>query len=119
MNAALRFFVVFNALLLCLVAFAGCRRVDIREIEISTPGVRCEACADIVREALSGFSGVDPDRITVDTANGVTRLVYDSMKLALKNIEFAIIAAGFDANELPADPEARAQLPVECRAHAD
>jgi hypothetical protein len=43
------------------------------------------------------------------------------MKLAIKNLEFGIAAAGYDVRTLPyaipADPKAREALPEGCRNH--
>lgn len=105
--------------MLMLLMATACRQVDVRETTIATPGVGCPACADRVRQALAGISGIDHGRLLVDYTNGVTRVTYDSMRLGLKNLEFAIIAAGYDANELAAREKARAALPAECREHSD
>lgn len=111
---------LLSGLLFLGIAFsAGCRRTDVRVVEVATPGVRCERCADKVMRALKALPGIDPGESEVDLSQGVTRVRYDSMQLALKNIEFAITGAGFDANTYPADAEARAALPPECREHVD
>ena len=54
-------------------------------------------------------------KVSFDLAAGVTVVVYDSMILARKNVEMGINQAGFDANELPANQQAQAALPPECR----
>jgi len=40
---------------------------------------------------------------------------YDNVRLGRRNIEVAIRNAGFAVNDLPANEEARAKLPAECR----
>ncbi len=94
---------------------AGCRLSDVRTVNIKVPGIRNEACAQRARQSLSQFRAIDPGRLNFDFAAGTVSVTYDSMQLALKNIELAINQAGFDANELPADPAARAALPPECK----
>jgi hypothetical protein len=42
-------------------------------------------------------------------------VTYDALKLGIKNIEYVIAGAGFDANDTPAPKEAREALPAECR----
>ena len=64
------------------------------------------------------LKGIDLEMIVFDRAAGTLTLRYESMILAHKNIEHAIIAAGFDANELTSTDEARRALPPECRGPA-
>lgn len=96
-----------------LLIVAGCRVRDIRTVEIAVPQLRGEECAQILHRALAGLGGVDPQSLHFD--HGKVMVTYDSMKLALKNIEYAIAAQGFQANEVPADPAARNALPERCQ----
>jgi len=103
---------------LALVILAGllvvsCRQQDVREVVIKVPGVKNQACAKIIQDTFMlqpGIVSVRPDfqkrEITVK---------YNSMVIALKNIEFTIAAAGFDANDTRARTNAVAALPPECR----
>lgn len=118
MHAFRRFFLTVAGGFLC-VALAGCRLTDVRVTDVQTPDIRCETCAMRIYAALEALPGLDPQRIEIDLEARTVRVVYDSMRLALKNIEFAIVNAGYAANALPADPEARAALPPECREHTD
>ena len=52
---------------------------------------------------------------TPDYEKRTVSVTYDTTKLAIKNIEFVIAGVGFDANDIPAKPEARKALPAECR----
>ena len=88
---------------------------DVRTFVVQLPGVRNEASAQRVRQALAPFKVIDSDKLIFNFTAGTLSVTYDSMQLARKNIELAIAQAGFDANELPADPAARAALPPECR----
>jgi len=103
------------SLLLSVLFLAGCRLSDVRVVEIRAPGVRNEACAQRVRQALAQFRVIDQEKLKFDFATGTVSVTYDSMQLARKNIELAIAQAGFDANEIPADRAARDALPPECR----
>ena len=91
---------------------AGCRQKDYRTAQVRVPNVINEACEKRVRNALAPLKGIEMNLVGV--TNGVLYVRYDSMQLGLKNIEHAVKDAGFDANEFPADPEARAKLPKEC-----
>jgi hypothetical protein len=62
------------------------------------------------RKFLDGILSVTPD-----VENETVTVRYDSEKLAIKNVEFIVSGTGFDANELPANPKARARLPKDCQ----
>ena len=101
-----------SASVVALALAAGCRQKDYRTAKVSVPNVINEACEKRVRDALAPLKGIDMSLVGV--TNGVLYVPYDSMQLGLKNIEHAVKDAGFDANEFPADPAARAKLPKEC-----
>ncbi len=103
---------ILSACLLIAAVAPGCRQKDFRVREVRVPNVINEACEKRVRDAIAPLKGVDMK--SLDFKNGVLTVRYDSMMLGIKNIEHAIKDAGFDANEFPADPAARAKLPKEC-----
>lgn len=115
MKANLLLLTVAGALSVC---GGGCRRTDYRTVIIQTPSVVNEACALRVTEQLKRLHGIKFDSVSFDFEDGTLKLDYNSMVLARKNIEMAITAAGFDANELKADPQAAGNLPPECREPA-
>ena len=97
-----------------LLTFAvSCRLRDIRTVTIEVPRLRGEECAQRLHRVLAPVNGVDPDALRFEP--GRVTVTYDSMRLALKNIEHIIAEAGFDANDVPADPAARERLPERCR----
>lgn len=98
-----------------LTLFCGCRRRDMRAAAIKTPGMVNAACAERIVEAVRRAPGVEAASVTADLDNRVVNVRYDGLILARKNIEFFIAEAGFQANELPPDAGAAAQLPPECR----
>ena len=102
------------ALVVVWVLLVSCRKHDIRAVTVGVPEMKNKACATVVANAVSRLHGVKVDEIRLDMANRTVTVTYDSMLLALKNIEFAIADAGFAANEVPAKPEALKALPPEC-----
>ncbi len=103
---------LLSLVLVATVWVASCRKCDIRTVVVDVPGLKNAACAKIIQDAFMrqpGIQSVQPDfqqhKLTV---------TYDSMIIALKNIEFVIAGAGFDANDTPALPEAIEKLPPEC-----
>jgi len=77
--------------------------------------MRNKACMTVVQQALSKVNGIDRKTVWIDLSSRTVTVTYDSLKLSLKNIEFAIAEIGFQANEVPAKPEAAKALPPECR----
>ena len=86
---------VIVAAAVCL--FAGCRRTDVREFEVSIPALTAEA-EPAIRQSLMGFAGVEKASLKFDRLAKKLTLRYDSMQLAKKNIEMAIAKAGYEAN---------------------
>jgi copper chaperone CopZ len=92
---------------------SSCRMRDMRTVRIALPDLRGGGGPAVVEAVLRGVDGVDPGSIRVEP--GAVVVTYDSMKTARKNIEQAIAGAGFTANDIPADPGARAKLPADSR----
>ncbi len=88
-------------LALAFLCSSGCRKRDIRKISISVPAMTNDAAAAIVVGSLSHFGPAVP-KIDPDISQGRLIVVYDSMILARKNLEYAIAQAGFDADETKA-----------------
>ena len=124
------FAVLATGAVLLSVAAPGCRQQDIRTVTVQVPAMKNEACAERVSEAVASElvsgAGEHANRqivrslvlsgaIVPDLANRTVIVRYDSLRLSLKNVEFAIADAGFEANNTPASAQAAAQLPPECR----
>ena len=136
-------------LALSLVLAVGCRLKDIRTVTLHAADVRCPDCARAVIRSLAAIGEVAPDqavavdetestataawenharnntaaisKVVVHYASGDIDVTYDSMKLAIKNLEFAVAEAGYAVQakpyDIPADAKARAALPEACRNH--
>ena len=88
-------------------------RHDVRTITVSVPGLKSEACQKPILEALGKAEGVIES--TPNLAAKTIEVKYDALKLGIKNIEYVIAGAGFDAGDTPASKEAKDALPAECR----
>jgi len=97
----------------------SCTETDIREATFQVPGMCNQACAEIVRNALAKTPGVVPGSIKTDIVNRTVSVDYESLETAKKNLEHAVADAGFATGEVPANPEAAACLPEECRGVAE
>ncbi|HMP90961.1 MAG TPA: heavy-metal-associated domain-containing protein [Kiritimatiellia bacterium] len=70
-------------------------------------------CFNILSGRVRGVEAVQD--VKVDYATQTVFVQFDGLKAALKNIEFAIAAAGFDVNDTPAAAAVKAALPEGCR----
>jgi len=101
------------ASLSALLIGTGCFRQDRRTITVKVPNLRSEACLHLIQNAAKPVDGIE--QLTPDYANGTLDVTYNAMKLGIKNIEFVIAGAGFDANETKAPDNVKAALPEGCR----
>ena len=83
-----------------LVLVAGCTQHDIKTVTVRVPQMTNAACAEQVRMALRGATGIG--EVVPDSVRGEVHVSYDSLKLAPKNVQFLIAGAGFDADDVPA-----------------
>jgi mercuric ion binding protein len=74
--------------------------------------VICEMCAKKVKRALA-FKGVE--KTTVDLNTQVINVTYDPQQTSPENIRSAISKAGYDADEVKADPKAYRKLDKCCK----
>lgn len=102
-------FLFVAALTLCV----GCFRQDHRTIEIQTPQLRSTNCFELVQAAIKSVDGIE--YAVPHYEEGTLSITYNAMKLGIRNIEFVIAGAGFDANDTKAPPSVRVALPEGCR----
>ncbi len=109
--------IIKTILLVLTVAMfmVSCRQHDYRTVKIKVPQMHNAECAQRVGQALTNRVGVDPESISIDLNDKTVQVTYDSMVTALKNLEFFIADAGFDAGPIPANAAAREKLPESCK----
>ena len=94
---------------------AGCFRNTTSEIELSVPAMKTEGAAQRVRTAVGKLGEGAILDVRIDVPARKAWVTYDNVRLGRRNIEVAVRNAGFAVNDLPANEEARAQLPPEFR----
>ena len=106
-----------SILVVCIVlaGLCSCRKHDYRTALITVPGLKNAECAQRVIEAVVRGQGIPQSDIHVDLGDRTVTVRYNSLNMSLKNIEFNIAEAGFQANDVPADSTAYAALPAACR----
>ncbi len=111
---------LFMSVFLAASLLAGCRVSHEKVATITAPDVRNAACSNVVEAALRKLPGHERLAIqSIDYSTGTIVVRYDSMKVGTKNLEDAIAQAGFAAGPFPANKEAAAKLPPECRVVGD
>ena len=95
----------------------GCFRNTVSEIELNIPALQGEACVQPIREALNRLGEGAVIDIRVDVPARTLWVKYDNVRLGRRNVEVAVRHAGYAVNDLPADEDARAKLPAECRGN--
>lgn len=80
---------------------------------MNVPALNGPECAEIIRTALNGVSGVRD--IAIDLTNKTVTVTYDRLNIADRNIELVVSAAGFDANATLANPQAYGKLTDNCK----
>jgi copper chaperone CopZ len=113
MSSFTRCIVLFSSVAVFSALAPGCYRQDLRTLEVSVPQMGAPECARIVQDVFSRVDGIK--EVKIDIANHRVTVTYEGLKMGIVNIEYQLTNAGFDANDKPGRPEARAKLPPECR----
>lgn len=82
-------------------------------VVIQTNGV-CKMCHDLMQKNVPFFKGVTD--FSYDDASSKVTVVYNPQKTNPDEIRLEISKLGYNADQVKADPEARAKLPACCRA---
>ena len=82
---------------LALLALAGCRLKDEKEVVVEVPALTQEN-TNSIRNALAGCSGVVASALKFDLERHCVTVRYDSMQTAKANILDAIAKIGFEAS---------------------
>ncbi len=106
---------VLTGLAILAMSAAGCRKHDIRTAAIYVPGLKHPSCAKFIVASLAREQAIPVKDIEVRMETKTIYVRYNSLQRSVKNLEFAIANVGFDANEVPANDEAREKLPDGCR----
>ncbi len=94
--------IIANVLIIGALALTGCFRQDVVTIEIDVPAMRTADDRAKILQALNGLEKDAVEHANLDIETQTITVTYNSMRLARKNIEHAIAAAGYDANEIKA-----------------
>ncbi len=94
---------------------SGCEKTAETTIDVSS--IQCGSCVAKVENALQALDGVKSVKVTL--AAKTASVSFMPSKLQLADLEKAIAAAGYDANDTPREPEAYAALDPCCKTPED
>jgi len=85
--------------------------------KIITPTVQCDMCKERIETYLKRYDGVT--YVSVNVKKKETTVKYLTDRTNIENIKTAIANAGYDADDVPANPDAYKELPKCCKKTED
>lgn len=114
-------------LVLSLIAFcfltlaASAQQKAVLTAKIKTPTVQCDMCKKAIEGVLSRYDGIMSVSVKLnkDSSKRETVVKYITDRINEETIKAAIANAGYDANEIAANPESYQALPKCCKKPQD
>ena len=107
----------FTALIGTLTSTAFAQTKAMQTAKISTPTVQCEMCKTKIESYLKRYDGVINVNVNYKRKEATVKYLTDRTNEEV--IKAAIANAGYDANEIKANPEAYKALPKCCKKPED
>ena len=85
--------------------------------KINTPTVQCDMCKERIETYLKRYDGVTS--VNVNVKKKETTVKYLTDRTNIEQIKTAIANAGYDEDDVPANPEAYKALPKCCKKPED
>ena len=105
--------VLITGLITTSVSAQSAKEAEI-DIKVST---QCNECKETIEKALAFEKGIK--KSTVDLETNTVKVTYKTAKTTPENIRKAISEAGYDADDIPANPKAYENLSDCCKKPAD
>lgn len=85
----------------------------VEKVVISTPTVQCDMCKNKIEKTLSRYDGVNA--VNVNVKKHTTTVTYVTARTNTEQIKANIANAGYDADDVAANPEAYNKLSACCK----
>lgn len=109
---------LFTAIAFSFISIAGFSQTKpVVKAVIKTPNALCENCKARIETYLKRYDGVA--EINVNYRKGETKVTYITDRTDIEQIKTAIANAGYDADDVPATPDAYTRLPKSCKKFED
>ena len=109
-------FFVFAAML-CFATVSFSQTKAVLTAKIKTPNASCEACKTRIETYLKRYDGILSTN--VNFRKGETTVKYVTDRINIETIKAAIANAGYDADDVAANPDAYKLLPKTCKKFED
>jgi mercuric ion binding protein len=86
-------------------------------VTIKTPTVQCESCKQRIETYLAKEDGVF--KAVVDYKRKITKVSFYTDKTDIETVKTAIANAGYDADDVAANPDSYNKLPACCKKPED
>jgi periplasmic mercuric ion binding protein len=105
----------------CIAVGASAQQKPVQIARISTPTVQCDMCKKTIEELLKRYDGVMSVSVKLnkDSTKRETTIKYLTDRVNEETLKAAIANAGYDANEIAANPESYKALPKCCKKPQD
>lgn len=103
--------------LIGFVVFVSGQTKPLLMAKIITPTVQCDMCKERIESYLKRYDGVT--YVNVNVKKKETTVKYLTDRTNIENLKTAIANAGYDADDVPANPEAYKELPKCCKKPED
>jgi periplasmic mercuric ion binding protein len=106
----------------CFIAIvASAQQKAVLTAKIKTPTVQCEMCKKTIEDLLKRYDGIMSVNVKLskDSSKRETVVKYITDRVNEETIKAAIANAGYDANEIAANPESYKALPKCCKKPED
>jgi copper chaperone CopZ len=97
--------------------FASAQTKALLTAKISTPTVQCEMCKRTIETYLKRYDGIT--YINVNVKRKETTIKYLTDRTNIEILKTAIANAGYDADDIAANPDSYKQLPKCCKKAED
>src|ERR1700749_11937 len=97
--------------------FASAQTKGLLTAKISTPTVQCDMCKERIESYLKRYDGVT--YVNVNVKRKETTVKYLTDRTNIENIKTAIANAGYDADDIHANPDSYKELPKCCKKPED
>jgi copper chaperone CopZ len=104
---------LFSAIITCFVFAANAQTKAIQTVKISTPTVQCDMCKKRIEDVLKRYDGVMTVNVNYKKKETTVKFITDRTNVEI--IKAGIANAGYDANEIAANPEVYKTLPKCCK----
>jgi copper chaperone CopZ len=101
----------------CFALVSVAQTKPLQTAKIKTPGVMCEECKNRLTTYLDRYDGIQ--YLNINFRKGEITVKYLTDRTDIEQIKTAISNAGYDADDVIANPDAYKRLPKTCKKFED